>query len=333
VVALRQRLKTAGIKGFVSSNNDQIVVQVPGARPSTSLVKSTAQLYFYDWEPNVIGPDGQPQPTEEDVTGGRESGASTFGLTEYQAVLRAAKRRAELRENDSTWQPGCTASQLKGCLYGSWYRIDLQHKDMVCPKHASQCPPAPTSSSLLQGTRSVPAARTKIVRVEPGTILLQARPAESSSGRVTDTSPDSYYVIKDNPILSGADITHPQQGFDEGNGVNGQPNVNFGFTSHGRAAFEQVTKEIARRGQEAQLPGVTREAALQHFAVALDGQLITTPSIDFTRYPEGIDASQGSEISGGFDLPSAKELTEEVAAGSLPVRLVLRREDLATTFR
>ena len=27
-------------------------------------VGKTAQLYFYDWEPNVIGPSGKPEPTD-----------------------------------------------------------------------------------------------------------------------------------------------------------------------------------------------------------------------------------------------------------------------------
>ncbi len=32
-------------------------------------VGKTAQLQFYDWEKNVIGPSGQPAPTEGTVTG------------------------------------------------------------------------------------------------------------------------------------------------------------------------------------------------------------------------------------------------------------------------
>ena len=99
--------------------------------------------------------------------------------------------------------------------------------------------------------------------------------------------------------------------------------MTFGFTSHGKAVFEQVTKEIAHRGQEAQLPGVTKEEALQHFAVVLDGQLITVPSIDYTKYPEGIDASTGSEISGGFTITSAQNLADELQSGALPIKLEL----------
>ncbi len=130
-------------------------------------------------------------------------------------------------------------------------------------------------------------------------------------------------MLNDDPALTGSDITNPQQSFDEGAGESGQPNVTFGFTSSGQKIFQKVTKEVAERGQEAQLPGVSKEAALQHFAVVLDGQLITTPSIDYTKYPEGIDTTTGSQISGGFTLNSAQELASELQSGALPIKLAL----------
>ena len=40
----------------------------------------------------------------------------------------------------------------------------------------------------------------------------------------------------------------------------------------------------------------------QHFAVALDTQLITVPSIDFKTYPDGIQGNNGAEITGGFTI-------------------------------
>ena len=98
-------------------------------------------------------------------------------------------------------------------------------------------------------------AKLKPVRVNPGTVIVQAHPVESESGKVTNPSPNSYYVLNDDPVLKGSDITNPQQGFDEGAGGTGQPNVSFGFTEHGKSVFERITKEIAHRGQEAQLPG------------------------------------------------------------------------------
>src|SRR5262249_47143215 len=154
-----------------------------------------------------------------------------------------------------------------------------------------------TEKNLYSDNYKPPAgAKLKVVRVNPGTVLMQARPVETAAGKVTQASPNSWFVLNDNPVLTGSDVKDPRQSFDEGAGGTGAPNVTFGFTDHGKSVFQHTTKEIAHRGQEAQLPGIGKEVAQQHFAVALDGQLITTPSIDYTKYPEGIDANTGSQI-------------------------------------
>ena len=83
-----------------------------------------------------------------------------------------------------------------------------------------------------------------------------------------------------------------------------------------------MTKEIAQRGQEAQLPGVSKEAALQHFAVVLDDQLITTPSIDYTKYPEGIDADQRlGDLRRLHAQLRPGTWPDELQSGALPIKL------------
>ncbi len=335
---MRKRVDQLGVAQpeIQRSGENEIDVDLPevsNAHRAESEVGRTAQLQFYDWEPNVIGPDGKPAPTEATVTGGREAGSSAYGLPQYQAVLRAEKRPPEFPAKATTYTPGCTPEQKNGCIYGSWYLIDTKNERMLC-KSTPICAPAETEQNLYADGYKPPAGSTpKAVRINPGTVILQARPTESATGKVINHSPNSFYVLRDDPVLTGSDVTHPQQGFDEGAGGNGQPNVNFGFSGHGKSVFEEVTKKIAHRGQEAQLPGVAKEAALQHFAVALDGQLITTPSIDFTKYPEGIDSSNGSEISGGFTINSAQELAEELQSGALPIKLnLISRSQVSATL-
>jgi SecD/SecF fusion protein len=325
---MRKRVDQLGVAQpeIQRSGAEEILVALPNvsnAARAEQEVGKTAQLFFYDWEPNVIGPDGKPAPTEGTVTGGANAGASQFGLTEYQAVQRAAKLPAVLRKNETTLTPGCTPQQVGGCIYGSWYLLDTKHEKALCSGGKPICAPAETEQNLYADNYKPPAGATvRAVRVNPGTVVVQARPVESGA-KVTQKSPNSWYVLNDNPVLTGADIKNPQQGFDENAGGTGAPNVSFGFTSHGQSVFQRVTKEIAHRGQEAQLPGVGKEAAQQHFAVVLDDQLITTPSIDYTKYPEGIDASSGSEISGGFTVTSAQELASELQSGALPIKLAL----------
>ncbi|MGH2833295.1 MAG: SecDF P1 head subdomain-containing protein, partial [Solirubrobacteraceae bacterium] len=82
-------------------------------------------------------------------------------------------------------------------------------------------------------------------------------------------------------------------------------------------------REIAHRGMNAQLPGVSTARALQHFAVVLDEQVITAPSIDFHEYPEGFDATNGSYITGSFTVTSARKLADELRFGALPLKLEL----------
>jgi SecD/SecF fusion protein len=318
---MRKRVDQLGVAEpeIQRSGADEIDVALPNvsnAARAEEQVGKTAQLYFYDWEPNVIGPSGKPAPSEPTVTGGPRAGDAAFGLPEYQAVQRAIKRPPILRSSATTWQHGCTPQQIGGCIYGTWYLLDTKHEKVLRG-------PEETEQNLYADYRPPAGSQLKAVRVNPGTVLVQARAIENEHGKITQPSPPSWFVLNDDPALSGADITHPQQGFQEGGGGTGEPNVNFGFTSHGKEVWQRVTKEIAHRGQEAQLPGVSKESAQQHFAIVLDGQLITTPSIDYTRYPEGIDASSGSEITGGFTITSAQNLADELQSGALPIKLNL----------
>ena len=88
----------------------------------------------------MIGPNGEPAPTEATATGGREAAGSTFGLPQYQAVLRASKRPAELRKSDTTWEKGCTPAQVGGCMYGTWYLLDTKNEKMICPDGKATAP-------------------------------------------------------------------------------------------------------------------------------------------------------------------------------------------------
>jgi SecD/SecF fusion protein len=291
---------------------DVSLPDVSNAQRAQEEVGKTAQLYFYDWEPNVIGPNGEPAPTESKVTGGPSPASYATGLPEYEAVQRALKRKAIIRKNDTTYEQGCTPAQIGGCIYGQWYLLEPATKKVLRG-------PVNTESELYPAPAH--AKKTKAVRVNPGTVLAQAQPVtDSATGKVTEASPESWYVLNDDPALNGEQIKNPTQSTDTNTG---QPDVTFEFTSSGGKTFQRVTKEIAQRGEAAALPGVPKEDAVQHFAVVLDNQIITAPSIDYTQYPEGIDPSSGSEISGGFTLTSASNLANELQSGALPIKLEL----------
>jgi SecD/SecF fusion protein len=337
VKVMRRRVEGLGVvpASVRVQGAHQISVELPDAgnvRTAQEIVGETAQLYFYDWEPNVVGPNGATGPNSGALTGGEEPASVGAGLPEYQAVLRAAKRPPILRRSDTTLQAGCTAAQVDGCIYGSWYLLDTKHQKMLCPDGKPTCGPADTKAELHADHYRLPAG----AKLEA--VLVQALPDESNN-RIAKSSPNSFYVLGDDPVLSGKDIKNPRQGLFNPQGVlgllnkgegagqregTGPPDVVFGFSStHGQAVFERFTREIAQRGINAQLPGVPKARALQHFAVVLDEQVIAAPPIDYTQYPEGVDATNGSQIAGSFTLTTARKLADELRSGSLPIKLEL----------
>src|SRR3974390_182470 len=70
---MRKRVDQLGVAQpeIQRSGGDEIDVALPdvsNAARAQDEVGKTAQLFFYDWEPNVIGPNGKPAPTELTVT-------------------------------------------------------------------------------------------------------------------------------------------------------------------------------------------------------------------------------------------------------------------------
>jgi hypothetical protein len=142
---------------------------VSNVKRAEEQVGKTAQLHFYEWEPNVIGSEGTPAPSSRAATCGPEAAAVKCGLPEYQAVLRAAKRPAIIRSNATTYAPGCTPAQVNNCIYGAWYLLDTKHEKVLCPDGKPICGPVNTEAELYAGGYKAPAgAKVKAVHVNPG---------------------------------------------------------------------------------------------------------------------------------------------------------------------
>jgi len=126
-----------------------------------------------------------------------------------------------------------------------------------------------------------------------------------------------FFVLKDDVALRGSDITNPQQTTDPNNGV---PDVTFEFTSKGKIEFQNVTAQIA---DPSDLVSGLGQTLNQHFAVALDNQLITVPFIDYKQCPDGINGDTGGDIAGSLTITSAQNLANELRLGALPLNLKL----------
>jgi len=310
---MRDRVDSLGVAEpeIQRSGADQISVGLPdvdNAEEAQQQVGQVAQLYFYDWEPNVIGPDGKPDPTNPEVTGGPAAGSPQAAITKYEAVQRAAKRPPVNDGNNSH--------------NGQYYAVyDKDKKVLAGPADSEEDLTKDLDRLREDGDITAEQRRgAKTVKIEPGTVIVRA---EQPDDIPDEEKGDEWYVLADNVALRGTDIKNPEQNFDQGPGGSGQPIVTFDFTGRGKDIWREVTREIAQRGASQQIPGQSLDAARQHFAIVLDDELISTPYIDFIENPNGIDGSNGSQIQGGFTIQSAQELANLLKTGALPLKLEL----------
>ncbi len=301
---MRERVDQLGVAEpkIQTFGTDQISVGLPDVTNQSEAIQqvgTVAQMNFYDWEPNVIGPSGNPEPGEESVTGGASAGR-IGSLTLYDAVLRGAERPADLDGDNSR----------DGSLF---YAVDPEAKKVYGTGDDTR---ADALKRIPLKLRSE--IEAKVYEVKEGTVLLRAEQPDDAKGKS-----DQWYVLRDDITLEGKEIKDPEQRFDDQAG--GVPIVSFNFTDKGRKIWRDTTKTIAERGQLSVgvLGGADEEAAFQHFAIALDNELISTPSISFVEYPEGFDPRNGSQISGGFTIDTAQELANLLKTGALPLKLEL----------
>ena len=104
------------------------------------------------------------------------------------------------------------------------------------------------------------------------------------------------------------------------------PIVLMQFTGKGNKAFHEVTKNEATRGSIQQ--------ADQHFAIVLDNEIRSWPSISYKDLPNGIDPTgSGAQITGLGSFNEASNLALVLQTGALPVNFVpLERTDVSATL-
>lgn len=308
---IRDRVDQLGVAEpeIQRAGSDQISVGLPSVQDierAKNQVGTPAQLFFYDWETNVLGPDGRfvaPQLSSQDPTAvqiSQNGGDASRGQTLYDATKLASRQEpsTDVRSGSRT-----------GTAY---YLFDRDHRYLAGPEKSER--------DLLSAIdRTTLPAGAEVVEVPQGWVVLQA--VTRGAGETIETSDPAarFYVLRDNVALSGSDIKDPTQGFNQSQ----QPDVEFRFTNKGKQAFQDVTREISQRGQNLALPGTTSDSVAQHFAVALDGKLISVASIDPQRLPDGIDGENGAVIEGGFTIQSAQDLANLLQLGALPIGLEL----------
>ncbi|MDQ3935446.1 MAG: protein translocase subunit SecF, partial [Actinomycetota bacterium] len=366
ISTIRKRTDALGVSEpeIQRAGENEISIGLPdvsNAAQAEEQVGTTAQLQFYDWEPNLFG-NGAPindfseavklaqlaKPSAEDTDlppgGASDSVEKRFGGDKEKI------REHYDRQNDSVGdkyyifngknaliRPGGVApgeGDLSDrndatAFYGSCSEIAEDFSDTAARPRESERTAANEKAKPGKDT-ACPATMAELVK-KPGGPGNGARVVKVPRGiaivkaeepeGATENTPAQYYVVEDDSELSGADIENPEQNFDP---QTKEPIVTMEFTDQGKKAFARVTKRIAERGQATlPQPGQKPEERFQRFMIALDGQIVSIATIDFIKNPEGIDGETGAQINGIGNLDDTQTLADNLRIGALPVSLKL----------
>jgi preprotein translocase subunit SecD len=137
--------------------------------------------------------------------------------------------------------------------------------------------------------------------VDQSMTVEQAQDARPADSEILDGEGGQKWLIEKRVLVSGADLTDAQPGFDQ---RTNEPIVSFRFNSSGARKFAEATQ--ANVGKP--------------FAIVLDNKVISAPVIR-----EPILGGSG-QISGNFTLQQANDLAILLRAGTLPAPLTIVEE-------
>jgi SecD/SecF fusion protein len=307
---MRQRVDKTGVAEPVITRqgSDQIVVELAGvhdAARAAELVGQTAQLQFYDLQGDTLPP----------------TAIANGGIQPSLALLPLLQSQQKLAEQGTPT---------------AWYLYSSASKRLAGP--------ADSKEEILGRFGGKAPENSTLYAVPQGRTILTCGPSARLCPGVNQVPPTRtyYYLFKYQPTnaekpipeLTGSDLKG--EGTRQDFGQNNEPIVTLEFTNKGGDKFHEITRQLAQRGlQQANLAGASgaeRENYNQSFAIVLDGEIRSFPSIDFDDLPDGI-AGGRAEISGLDSIGEAKDLALVLQTGALPVEFVqLERQDISATL-
>jgi SecD/SecF fusion protein len=295
VTIMRDRVDRLGVSEpeIRKQGSDQIAIQLPGVKDPAAAAKiigKTAQLELFDLEANLAPPsiDSNHFPVAKD---------SVYALLAGQQAL-ASKGASE-----QYWLFNAKKKLVTGPVVS---------RAAALQKHGGKVP---------EGFR--------LFAVPPDTVVVSCAPNDICPG-AGPSAKRLWYLLRYDPPkvpeMTGADLklSGTRQDFDP---TSNQPIVTMQFTGAGEKLFAEITRREAQRGKLLyntiyQSQGLTADQSLQHFAIVLDREIKSYPSIDWQQYPAGISGSNGAQISGSFTVGEAKDLALVLQTGALPVKFV-----------
>jgi len=286
-----QRVNGAGVaeSDITTSGANHINVAVPGATKESlvSQVGQTALLYFrmvYDAQAAA------PQPTPSTTP------STTPKPTTTPKATTTPKPSATIK-------PSTTPSSPKG---RAWSSALGEATPTPTPKPST---PSATPSAKPSATPSTPAAAGDPLNYTPDAATQAAFATFKCGDKQVDDQnkpifscdrQGTYKYLLGPAIMKGTDLSDASAGIPQ-NGLQWQ--VNLKFTGEGGDKFLKATTAISKRGQGQNL-----------FAIVLDGETISTPSVE-NPIPGG-----QAQITGTFTEAEARDLANVLKYGALPVK-------------
>jgi SecD/SecF fusion protein len=295
IEVLRNRVDALGVGEFEirRQGSDQISVQIPGIddpERARDLIGKTAQLWLFDVNEDTLDPTrdeyGFPVPSEN--------------LYQLLKEIQPRTKRGEPQE---------------------YYLVDPKTKKVIGAPQDTQ--EQIRRSYRTRNGKAVPKG-FQILAVPAKTIILTCGIGERFCPGVNEAPPqhDFFYLFKFDPEnkkdpvpeMTGSDLKLDGTRSDF-SGTEGAI-VLMEFTDGGGDKFHDVTRDIAQRGQLLSNQ-IGDERALQGFAIVLDREIKSAPTIDWKRNPDGI-AGGSAEITGIGDAGEAQDLALVLRSGALP---------------
>jgi SecD/SecF fusion protein len=321
---MRNRIDKLGVSEpeIRKQGSDQIVIQLAGVHDPASaakLIGKTAVLEFYDFEADLTGPS---------VTSGLQRLPVAAGSL-YELLTKPETRALADKETSSQWYLFASKRVVAG---------PVPSKDLL-----------PTLAQAEKKQKRQIKGPLETLPVPKNTIVVscdyQSDPGNCISAQQITTK-RVFYLLKHRLPDGNGDNGIPEMTGNElklsGTRADIDPTKNtpvvlMQFTSKGKKVFHEITRREAQRGSFV-CQGANSQQDVQrcsqHFAIVLDREIQSIPTIDFRQYPDGILSDNGAQIDlGGGSLSDAKKLALILQTGALPVTFTTaERTDVSATL-
>src|ERR1700749_3777031 len=209
-----QRINKLGVSEpeVARLGTDEITVSLPGitdANRAAEQVGTTAQLYYYDWEPNLIGPQfaigGHPGrepaegPLEASEKRWEEAGRNVTSQENKQLIFAGAyptAYEAALLASEQEPVENCQDCSVAKPRYYLFQKAE-PHELIAGPELAKK-------DLYISPTGKKRPKNGIVIEVPAGTVLVSEYPS-NEAGELDETADPGWYALKDKPTLSGSD--------------------------------------------------------------------------------------------------------------------------------